>query len=125
MVPKPLSKIAAYSCEQYDTEQIKTVFRKALQDIEFDLSSMRNMRIAIKPNLLRDSSPEKGVVTHPVFFQAAVQLVKENGGIPILVESPAVHSLDRVFKKTGYDEIIRNENVEVSDTSCVKVVYNE
>ncbi|MFW5770967.1 MAG: DUF362 domain-containing protein, partial [Spirochaetota bacterium] len=116
MMSKPLSKVAAYKCEQYDTGQIKTVFKKSLQDIEFDLSSMRKMRVAIKPNLLRDSSPEKGVVTHPLFFQAAVQLVKENGGIPILVESPAVHSLDRVLKKTGYDEIIHEENVEVADT---------
>ncbi len=125
MISKSISQISAYKCEQYDINQIKNVFRKALGDIKFDVSSMNNKRVAIKPNLLRDSLPEKGVITHPLFFQAAVQLVKENGGIPILVESPAVHSIERVLKKTGYDSIIQEEGIEVSDTSRVKVVYNE
>ena len=117
--------VAAFRCNVYRLDDIKDIFYRALEVIQFDPDSMKNAKVAVKPNLLRDSPPEKGVVTHPVFFQAAVQLVKENGGVPVLVESPAVHSLSRVLKKTGYDIIVEKEKIEVADTSNIKVVYND
>ncbi len=117
--------VAVYGGSVYTRDAIKDVFYRALDTINFDVSRMRNARVAVKPNLLRDTSPEKAVVTHPEFFHAAVQLVKENGGEPVLVESPAVHSLERVLRKTGYDIIVEHEKIEVADTSNVEVVYND
>ena len=82
---------------------------EALGLIGFDLSEFTNKKVVLKPNLLTACPPEKGVVTHPVFFQAASRIVKENGGFPILAESPATKPLEKVLTSVGYGEILEQE----------------
>jgi uncharacterized protein (DUF362 family)/Pyruvate/2-oxoacid:ferredoxin oxidoreductase delta subunit len=68
---------------------------------------------------------DKAIVTHPEFFRAVVQIVRENGGTPILVESPAVHSLERAIKKSGYAEIVESESVIVADPAKTRTLKFE
>jgi len=42
-------------------------------------------------------------------------LTYSSGGIPVLVESPILHSLDNILKKTKYGEIVKAEGVETAD----------
>ncbi|MEZ4550547.1 MAG: DUF362 domain-containing protein [Desulfobacterales bacterium] len=58
---------------------------------------------------------EKAIITNATFFQAVVQIVKENRGTPVLLESPAIHSLSRVIKKTAYASVVEAEQLEVAD----------
>ncbi len=117
-------KVVLKECKQYDVEEIRTKIIMALNELQFDFSKLYNTKIAIKPNLLTSASPESSVVTHPAFFKAIVQIVKQYGGVPILVESPAVQSLQRVMKKTGYDAIVTEEDVLVADTSDCMIIHN-
>ncbi|MGB4269578.1 MAG: DUF362 domain-containing protein [Spirochaetota bacterium] len=118
-------KVILKECSHYDVEVIKTKVVAALNQLQFDFSKLYNAKVAIKPNLLTSASPESAVITHPAFFKAIVQIVKQHGGIPILVESPAVHSLQRVMKKTGYDAIVTEEDVFVADTSDCIIIHND
>lgn len=118
-------KVIVNECSHYDVEAIKTKVIAALNKLSFDFSTLYNAKVALKPNLLTSASPESAVITHPVFFKAIVQIVKQYGGIPVLVESPAVHSLQRVMKKTGYDAIVTEEDVLVADTSDYIVIHND
>ncbi|MEZ4565564.1 MAG: DUF362 domain-containing protein [Desulfobacterales bacterium] len=54
-------------------------------------------------------------ITNATFFQAVVQIVKENRGTPVPPESPAIHSLSRVIKKTAYASVVEAEQLEVAD----------
>ncbi|MCX8124609.1 MAG: DUF362 domain-containing protein [Spirochaetes bacterium] len=118
-------KVIVRECTQYDVDAIKIKVISALQELQFDFSKLYNAKVAVKPNLLTSASPESAVITHPAFFKAIVQIIKQYGGFPVLIESPAVQSLQRVMKKTGYDAIVTEEDVLVADTSDYMIIHNE
>lgn len=110
-------------CENYDKDELRQVIEKSLANIGFDKSRFNGARVAVKPNLLTVAADDSGIITHPEFFRAVVRMVKDNGGIPLLVESPAVHSLARVIKKTGYDAVVQKEAISVADPSEVQTLH--
>jgi len=118
-------KVVLKECKQYDVDAIIMKVIDALNQLQFDFSKLYNAKVAIKPNLLTSASPESAVVTHPAIFKAIVRIVKQHGGVPILVESPAIQSLQRVMKKTGYDAIVTEEDVLVADTSDCMIIHND
>lgn len=79
--------------------------------------------MVVKPNLLMPAKEEKAIITHSEFFRAVVQIVKESGGTPVLVESPAIHSLVRVIKKTNYGHVVESEGVEIADPAFTRSLH--
>ena len=65
-------------------------------------------RVLIKPNLLRTSAPEAGVVTHPAILQAVVREVERRDPAEIVVgDNPGVFSYganEAAFAATGLEE---------------------
>jgi uncharacterized protein (DUF362 family)/Pyruvate/2-oxoacid:ferredoxin oxidoreductase delta subunit len=112
-------------CEEYECLLLKEKMKEGLSAIGFDPARFAGRRVALKPNLLSASPVEKAVVTHPEFFRAALQLVKEHGGLPVLVESPAFQPLRKVIRKTGYDRILLEEDCEAADTKETAVLFYE
>ena len=118
-----MTKIALQQCRQYQTELIKENIINGLHAIHFDTAQFQGAVVVLKPNLLMLSVPEQAVVTHPIFFQAVAQVVKQFGGMPMLVESPAFTSLDKVIKKTGYKEIIEAEQIQIPQINQTKTLH--
>ena len=110
-----MSRVSLQKCDEYDCPTIKNKVAESFSHIGFDPSKLRGKLVAVKPNLLTASRVDQAVVTHPEMFRAAVQLIKEHGGTPVLVESPAVHSVHKVMKKAGYDPIASQEGCRVAD----------
>jgi uncharacterized protein (DUF362 family)/Pyruvate/2-oxoacid:ferredoxin oxidoreductase delta subunit len=110
-----MSKVSLQRCDEYDCPAIKSKIAESFSHIGFDPFTLKGKLVAVKPNLLSATRVEQAVVTHPEVFRAAVQLVKEYGGTPVLIESPAVHSVQRVMRKAGYDRIVEQENCRVAD----------
>jgi uncharacterized protein (DUF362 family)/Pyruvate/2-oxoacid:ferredoxin oxidoreductase delta subunit len=110
-----MSKVSLQRCDEYDCLTIKNKVAESFSHIGFDPSTLKGKLVAVKPNLLSATRVEQAVVTHPEVFRAVVQLVNEHGGTPVLIESPAVHSVHRVMKKTGYDRIAAQEGCRVAD----------
>ena len=119
------TKISLLRCEAYEPRSLKECLRSGLQGIGVEPAVFKGKRVLIKPNLLSASPPETAVVTHPEFFRAVLQVVREEGGNPILVESPAFQHLGKVMAKAGYDRIIREEGCEVADTRKTSVLFHE
>ncbi|NOY68835.1 MAG: DUF362 domain-containing protein [Deltaproteobacteria bacterium] len=120
-----MTKVSLTRCDSYSNAELKDVIYESLENIGFDPSTFKNKRIAVKPNMLMPAKNEKAIMTHPEFFRAVVQIIKENKGKPFLIESPAVHSLARAIKKSGYAEIVESENLEVADPSTTKTLHFE
>ncbi|MBF0225591.1 MAG: DUF362 domain-containing protein [Desulfobacterales bacterium] len=112
-------------CDEYSKNEIKEKIIKGLSDIGFDINGVKNLKVAVKPNMLLPSSPEKAIVTHPIFFQAVCEIIKEHGGHIILTESPAIHSLEKTIEKLGYSKIIDDLGIEVADVKQTKVLMYE
>jgi uncharacterized protein (DUF362 family)/Pyruvate/2-oxoacid:ferredoxin oxidoreductase delta subunit len=102
---------------------LKQKIRQSFENIGYDLNQFNLARVLVKPNLLMPSRPEKAIITHPEFFRAAVQVVRDYNGIPVMVESPAVHSLEKTIQKTGYLDIIKTEKVEIAEPAETLTIH--
>ncbi len=120
-----MSLVSLIKCSSYNNDDLLEAVNKSFQNISFKPSDLAGAKIAVKPNLLTAASPDSGVTTHPEFFRAVIHFIKENKGTPVLVESPAFFSLDKVLKKCGYDEILRKEKILIGDTSRISIIKNE
>ena len=63
------------------------------------------------------------MVTHPEFFRAALRMVRDHGGTPVLCESPGFQPLAKVMKKTGYDRIVEEEGCEIADPRATAILF--
>jgi uncharacterized protein (DUF362 family)/Pyruvate/2-oxoacid:ferredoxin oxidoreductase delta subunit len=72
----------------------------------------KDSKVLIKPNLLLPAKPEKAILTHPILVKAVTDYVLECGGRPIIADSPAMGSLEKILKEGGYAEIFKDSNVE-------------
>ncbi len=58
-------------------------------------------RVLIKPNLLLSAKPEDAIVTHPLVVKAAVEYVLERQALPVVSDSPAMASVEKVLRESG------------------------
>jgi uncharacterized protein (DUF362 family)/Pyruvate/2-oxoacid:ferredoxin oxidoreductase delta subunit len=118
-----MTPVSLVRCRSYSEAPLKAAIEKSLAGMGFDPARFRSARVAVKPNLLTIAPDDSGVITHPEFFRAVVRIIKEHGGSPLLVESPAVHSLSRVIRKTGYGAVVEEEAVSVADPAVVQTLH--
>jgi uncharacterized protein (DUF362 family)/ferredoxin len=116
-------RVALLKCEDYDALRIREKMMEALNLIGLEPQIFAGKRVVVKPNLLNASAPEKSVVTHPEFFRAALRMVRDHGGNPILCESPAFQPLAKVIKKAGYDRIVEEEGCEIADPRSTGILF--
>jgi uncharacterized protein (DUF362 family) len=109
-----MTRVSLLKCADYDKDQIKRLLGQGMEQIGFDLASFRNARVALKPNLLIASAPEKAIITHPVFVRAVAEVVKDHGGQPVLIESPPFTPLPKMIHKVGYAGFVEELGVEVA-----------
>jgi len=70
--------------------------------------------VALKPNFIVYSSPQKGIVTHPLFTFEIFKRVIEVGGEPFVIDSPGSGipfnkpSLRHLYKSTGYWDVFKD-----------------
>jgi len=118
-----MARVALLRCDDYSITDIKDIIIDGLSLIGFDPGLMKDKRVALKPNLLSPSNPETSVVTHPVLFRAVLEIVLQYGGRPILVESPAIVSVETSMKKAGYEEFISSSAIEIADMKTALKVH--
>ena len=117
--------VSLIKADSYDVKVIEKSIEKIFLHLDFDPGSFSGKKIAIKPNLLTSVLPESGIITHPAIIESVIRIIKKNNGIPVLIESPAFHPLERVLKKAGINVIIEREGVWVADTKRTMLIHNE
>ena len=112
-------KVAIEHCSAYEPETVYRALKKAAELAgTLDLSGKT---VLLKPNILSDSAPEKGVTTHPVFLEAAIRLVREWGASRILVgDSPGIQTPGFSGKVCGLGDITRKNGAEWVDFTSEK-----
>lgn len=120
-----MTRVSLLKCENYSKKFLKEKIYESIINTGFDIQKFQNAKVAVKPNLLRPAVPEKGITTHPEFFRAVVQIIKEAGGEVILVECPSFYQLNKTLNECGYDEIIKEEKIEIADIKKIITISSE
>ena len=125
---KNLSRTVALShCHDYQRDNVE----KSVMDILDHLGGSGLFispgdRVLIKPNLLKGSSPEKCITTHPAVVEAVVRIVLDHGGRPFIGDSPAFGYLSAVAKVTGIADICKRYSIPLQPfTSPVAVKVSD
>jgi uncharacterized protein (DUF362 family)/Pyruvate/2-oxoacid:ferredoxin oxidoreductase delta subunit len=79
-------------------------------------------RVLIKPNLLKARPPEAAVTTHPEIVRAAIRLVREAEGIPLVGDSPGIGELRSVSERAGILAVIEEEGASLADFDAAVTV---
>jgi uncharacterized protein (DUF362 family) len=69
-------------------------------------------KVIIKPNFLAPARPESAIITHPLIIRAVAEYVIEMGAKPVISDSQAVGSFNRILQQGGYIEALRGLDCE-------------
>ncbi len=126
-----MGKVAIVKCSEYEEKLVDGKVREAiglLGGIENFIS--KGDTVLIKPNVLRASSPEAHVTTHPLVVKSVVKMVQEAGGIPTIMDMTwvgSLHSTKKALAETGLMDVGKELGVEVKgfeENGWVKVKVN-
>lgn len=119
------AKVAIKRCEDYADEKVYAAVKEAVELLggpamfvaEDDL-------ILLKPNLLAGRPPEAAVTTHPSVVRAAIRLVREAGGTPIVGDSPGIGNARKIAGKCGILEVCESLGVPFVDLKTLTIAEN-
>jgi len=120
----PRLRVVAARCGRYDLETVRAALREVLAPLGGMAAFVKpGERIALKPNVLMPSAPERAIVTHPLVLAAVALEVKEAGAVPVVVESSGtgvIHArpvIERSFRKVGYTDMAERYGFELSSAA--------
>src|SRR3989304_6409633 len=104
--------VAILKCTSYNKEELLQRIEKCVSLIGgFEKYISGAKKILLKPNLLSPSAPATAVITHPVFVECIIDIIKKiaGGNIEITIaDSPGVATphtkkdLSRLYEITGF-----------------------
>lgn len=106
--------VAAVQCASYDPD---TVYWAVCRQFELLGGVQRyvksGQRILIKPNLIVPRPPDVPAQTHPEVIYAIARIVKEQGAVPVVGDSPAWSNTRGCLKALGVDERLESLGAEM------------
>ncbi len=105
-------KVAILKCEDYILKDVKDAVTRALNLIG-GINELKKFgrKVLLKPNILAGKDPEFAVTTHPVVFEATVELFIENDFEVYAGESPPLEPLNIAAKKAGLLDVAGKYNI--------------
>lgn len=94
----------------YDYQVIRPVVFDMIESIG-SVNIQKDATVLIKPNFLLPAKTEKAIITHPLLVKAVAEYVLERGGRPIVSDSQALGSFEKVLKEGGYTEVFKDLDV--------------
>lgn len=109
-----MSKVAIVRCGDYSQETVDASIAKAAAASDFP--DVRGKKVLLKPNILSDSLPEKGITTNPSVLRGMIRFLRGKGAAAILVgDSPGLQGPNWRPRESGIEQVIEEEGCEWVD----------
>ena len=92
-----MSKVTIVKCDDYSDPNVRRAVNELFESLELKKLIKHGQRVLLKPNLLLNFAPSKGVTTHPSVVKAVAEIVKECGAFPFVGDSPG--GIGSMYKK--------------------------
>lgn len=83
----PNSAVAVTRCESYEVSRLEEIILRMLSDLKID-AMFDGKRVAVKPNLVMKTSPDRAATTNPAVLEAMLRVLKRKTDKIIIAESP-------------------------------------
>ncbi|HXI10409.1 MAG TPA: DUF362 domain-containing protein [Thermodesulfobacteriota bacterium] len=119
------TKVAIKRCDDYDEEKVYAAVKEAVALLG-GISKFvgKDDLILLKPNLLAGRPPEAAVTTHPSVVKAAIRLVKDAGGTPVVGDSPGIGNAGKIAGKCGVLAVCESMGVPFVDLKTLTIAEN-
>jgi uncharacterized protein (DUF362 family)/ferredoxin len=98
----------------YERERMGEALERLLEPLGGMTAFVRpGERVLLKPNMLYGKAPDCAVTTHPEVLRAAIELVKNAGGVPLVGDSPGFGDLRKVAEKSGLLQVCADTGAEL------------
>ncbi|MGO9378541.1 MAG: DUF362 domain-containing protein [Dissulfurispiraceae bacterium] len=85
-------------------------------------SIRRTTSVILKPNFLAPAPPEKAMLTHPLIVRAVAEYVVRKGAVPVISDSNAMGSFEKVLRTGGFLSALEGLDVEFREFKKTAVV---
>jgi len=111
--------VALVKCTNYEEERVGDAVGLSVEVLGGIGQYVKpGQRVLLKPNLLRASSPDDLVCTHPAVVKAVVRLVQSAGGHPVIGDSPGgpfrAAWVRRVYQESGMTRMAQETGAELN-----------
>jgi uncharacterized protein (DUF362 family)/ferredoxin len=120
-----MASVALLKCDEYNNTELKKTIREGLDLVGFDLKSLKNKRVCLKPNLIMPFRAERALTTHPEMFRAVAEIVRDYTKNIVVIESPNFFPLESTMKKTGLYPVAQDLGIEIADNMVEAIIRNE
>lgn len=101
-------------CENYDKEKVISAIDQTFHYFGGIQSIIKEgTRVLLKPNFIKESTPEECAVTHPIIIEVIAKKILEMGAIPIIGDSPAFGSVLKIASRIGLDRFAKEYGIEI------------
>ena len=109
-----LTKVSLVKCTNYSKEDIRNAISKTFSHFGgIENVIKKGSKVLLKPNFLKESSPRKCIITHPVVIETVAEMVIETGATPIIGDSPAFGSVAKVARRIGLDKVAEKLDIDI------------
>jgi len=111
-------QVSLVKCKGYDTAQVENAVKQSVDLLGgIERFVKPGEKVLLKPNLLTDAEPDKGITTHPEVVRAVIRLLKPITKNIFCGDAPSVwgekRDVDRVYEITGMKKVCQEEGAEL------------
>lgn len=111
-------KVSLVRCASYETAQVQAAVEEAVRLLGgIERFVKPGEKVLLKPNLLTDAAPQKGVDTHPEVVRAVIRLLRPVTKHIVCGDSPSVwgekKDINKVYEVSGIKRVCEEEGVEL------------
>jgi len=108
-----VQRVALTKQPDYDIDSLERSIRRSIDLCGFDLNSVQDKRVLLKPNMLGGYPPSRGITTNPDFIFATAKIFKEAGADVVVGDSTnGVHMPEKALQITGIMDAIERAGVQ-------------
>jgi uncharacterized protein (DUF362 family)/NAD-dependent dihydropyrimidine dehydrogenase PreA subunit len=114
----PGSEVSLVRCGSYNTADTEDAVRRSIELLGGIGKFIKpNEKVLIKPNLLTDAFPDKGITTHPEVVRAVIRAIKPVTQNIFCGDSPSVWGerldIEHVYETSGIRKVCEDEGVKI------------
>jgi uncharacterized protein (DUF362 family)/Pyruvate/2-oxoacid:ferredoxin oxidoreductase delta subunit len=125
------TRVKISKCSSYQLEEVQNAVLDCINALGGASSFMKpGDNVLIKPNMLQGKAPEQAITTHPPVVEAVVNVVKDEGAVPMIGDSPGgpARGMERFWEVTGFADVSKRTGaklVNFEKTGSYKINRNK
>jgi len=109
-----INKVSLVKCTSYSQDEVSDAINKTFSFFgRIENIIQKGSRVLLKPNFLKESSPRKCVITHPIVVETVARKVIEAGATPVIGDSPAFGSMKKITRRVGLDKVAEEMGIDI------------